>query len=134
MTKLSETKIQAQLDEAQKGARTRLLDSGDVEDFVTMVRRARTFARRHGLPTTAIEVEIQGGGVPNGYLYPAETSFLRYANDSVEVCRDTVRKGAYRRCWSRFSRIRIGSVKDHPELRKARSIERFRRGYAYLEG
>jgi hypothetical protein len=100
-----------------------------------MVRRARAFCKRHGLPTKDIEVEINGGGVANCYVGVAETSCLNYNRDKIYVGRDNACKGPYGAVLQRFSRIYIGSIKDHPELlRKARSIGRFHGGYAYLEG
>jgi hypothetical protein len=124
--------IQAELEAAQGRARERTLDESDVRGFIADVKRARAFARRHGIEDSAIFVEWNGGGVCNAYSYRAESSTLLYSGSRVSVSRDYARKGPRGNVDEVIVRIRIGSIADRPELRKARSVTKIHGGYVYL--
>jgi hypothetical protein len=124
--------LKKDLEQAQARASVRLLAEGDVDNFCADVRRARRFARRHGLDPKGIEVTYHGGAVPNSYSHAGEATFLRYADGKATVCRDYAIRRSYGRAEQIVVRVYVGSVKNHPELRKARSATRFHGGYAYL--
>jgi hypothetical protein len=131
-TRIVRSNITSTLAEAQKRAQTRCLSDVDVDRFVGMVRKARAFAKRHGLPDKTVNVEINGGGVPNSYRYMAETSVLRYMGGELFVGREKARSGPHGNTLERFARIHIGSIADHQKLRQARLVKRFHGGFAYL--
>jgi len=77
---------------AQLKARTRLLDSDDVEEFVKRIRLFVPLLKQHGLDTRLLVITMTGGGVPNSYKGVAETSTLTLVDDVVHVSRGVARR------------------------------------------
>lgn len=82
--------VQEALEEVQKGARARTLNSEHVDEFYRAYRTLRTRARRDDIPLEALYVRISGGGVAHSYKYRADTTSINVRNGVLSVERGRV--------------------------------------------
>ena len=77
---LHKVQIMLALEEVQKGAKTRRLNEGDVDEWLKLTRkalRAQKSAREKGIEGVSVESRACGGFVPNSYRGKAEATWLR---------------------------------------------------------
>lgn len=70
--------IWEEVEKVQATSRQRKIERHQVDLFVHMCRQALKTCEKYGIETSAIEVEVTGGGVPISYKYVAETTIISY--------------------------------------------------------
>jgi hypothetical protein len=75
----------AEMDRVQRRAKTRTCSSRDVSSAIRLflqARRVRARLEAQGKTDYEIDVEVDGGGVPNSYRYVAETTIIAITEDA----------------------------------------------------
>lgn len=96
--------------------KSRLLDGFDIDRFYELVSIARKFCKKYNLNLDDFEIEVNGGGIPHSYKYPAETTICRLTKGNPQVFRGKAKSAPYGNVKQEICRIEI--KKENPAREK----------------